>query len=446
MSIVKLLEKNLKRTIFTTPSHNQNPLFSKNYRKFFKDDFSEIEGFDNLSNPKGSIFAAQGRAAEIIGSKQTFFLTQGATTGILASMKALINPGERVLAARNCHKSVYSGLIITAGFVDWFMPEIDKDWGIYTKIDPVKLDTTLQMNNYKVFIMTNPTYEGVNSDIKEIAQICRKNKVYLIVDESHGSLYNFSADLPDSAIASGADVSINSLHKTAGALNQCAILNISKNIQNIENETFQNAVNLFQTSSPSYPLLANIESCINFLNSENGRKKIDDLLYEIEKIKEFLIKFDIEFYEDENHDLTKIFLRKKGLTGFCLSDIMFNNFNIEDELNNSIGCLYLTGIGTTKQKLEKLKSALKKIKVDEFSSNEQNTALETTFQPYPLVKLQPVEAYNKRITYIKKSDSLLKISNELILPYPPGIGILYPGEAIQNWHLDYLNNDVKIII
>ncbi len=124
----------------------------------------------------------------------------------------------------------------------------------------------------------------------------------------------------------------------------------------------------------------------------------------------------------------------------------YYNFNIEDELNNSIGCLYLTGIGTTKQKLEKLKSALKKIKVDEFSSNEQNTALETTFQPYPLVKLQPVEAYNKRITYIKKSDSLLKISNELILPYPPGIGILYPGEAIQNWHLDYLNNDVKIII
>jgi len=440
MSIIKLLNKKPKRTLFTTPSHSQMTLFGSKYNSFYEDDFSEINGFDNLANPKSSILMAQGRASEIIDSKQTFFITQGATSAMLCAMKALINPTDKVLVARNCHKSVYNGLILTASIVDWFMPEVDKDWGIYTKIDTQKLESTLQLNEYKAFILTSPTYEGVNSNIKEIAKICKKYKTFLIVDESHGALYNFSDKIVTSAIKQGADVSINSLHKTAGALNQTAILNISKDIQNIETEAFQNTLNLLHTTSPSYPLLANIESCIDFLNSKKGQEEIDNLLNEIEKFKKELVKFGIQFYEDENHDPTKLFLRKEGISGFDLSDMMFDDFSIEDELNNSIACLYLTGIGTTKQKLEKLKNALKKIK-----TNPSFVFQQTDFQPHPLVKLQPLEAFNKNYTYVNKQDSLLKISNDMILPYPLGIGILYPGEAIQKWHLDYLNNNVKII-
>ena len=109
-------------------------------------------------------------------------------------------------------------------------------------------------------------------------------------------------------------------------------------------------------------------------------------------------------------------------------------------MNNQNSCLYLTGIGTTKQKLEKLKNALKKIKTNP-SFEFQNM----DFQPYPIVKLQPVNAYNREYIYVNKNDSLLKISNKIIMPYPPGIGLLYPGEAIQKWHLNYLNNDVEII-
>lgn len=439
MSIIKLLNKGLKRTIFTTPSHNQKPLFQTKYSSFYEDDYSEIEGFDNLANPSGAILISRGRISEITNAK-TFFSTQGATSAILAAMKTIINPCDKVLIARNCHKSVYNGLIITAGVVNWFMPEVDKEWGIYTKIDPKKLDSTLQMDDYKVFIMTSPTYEGVNSNIEEIAKVCRKNKTYLIVDESHGALYNFSNKLSKTAIEQGADVSINSLHKTAGALNQCALLNVSKNISNFEEEAFQNSLNLFHTSSPSYPLLANIESCIDFLNSKKGHDEINALIDEIDKFKKELIRFGVEFYEDENHDPTKLFLRKQGLSGFDLSQILYDEFNIEDELNNSIGCLYLTGIGTTKQKLEKLKQALKKVK-----TNPSHSFFDVDFQPHPLVKMQPFEAFNKNYIYCDKKDCLLKISSTTILPYPPGIGILYPGEAIQKWHLDYLNSNVKVI-
>ena len=356
-------------------------------------------------------------------------------------MKAIISPADKVLVARNCHKSVFNGLILTAGYVDWFMPESDEDWGIYTQIDPNKLESTLQLNQYKAFIMTSPTYEGINSDIEKIAKICKKYNVYLIVDEAHGALYNFSDNLPKTAIQQGADISINSLHKTAGALNQTALLNISSNIQNIEIKAFQDALNIFQTTSPSYPLLSNIEACISFLNSKDGKTEINNLLIEIDKIKKELIRFGVEFYEDDNHDPTKILVRKQGLSGVDLSELMLSEFNIEEELHNEISCTYLTGIGTSRAKLEKLKNGLKKV-----ISNPSYEFQKVEFQPYPLVKIQPVDTFNRNYIFVNKEDSLLKISNKLIMPYPPGIGLLYPGEAIQKWHLNYLEHDVEIMV
>ena len=440
MSISKLLNKKLDRILFTTPSHNQHPFFSKEYENFYKKDLSEIEGFDNLQNPKSSIYDSQMRVSEILKTKQTFFVVQGATTAILSAMKALINPGEKVLVARNCHKSVFSGLILTAGLVDWFMPEIDCDWGIYTHIDSEKLNQALSSDDYKAFIMTSPTYEGINSDIEKISAICEKNNTYLIVDEAHGSLYNFSPDLPKTAIEQGADVSVNSLHKTAGALNQCALLNISPKITGVDIELFQKSLNLFQTTSPSYPLLENIEKCISFLNSPEGALEIDNLLKNIQKIKPKLERFGVEFYNVENHDRTKILLRKEGISGFDLSDIMFDEYKIEDEMNNKVCCLYLTGMGTTRNKLDKLKNALKQI-----PTNPSYEFTNVDFQPEPVVKLQPISSFNRAYMFVNKNNSISKVSNKMIIPYPPGFGVLYPGEVIQKWHLDYLSNDVEVI-
>ena len=438
MSISKLLNQKNERIIFTTPSHNQEALFNKEFKDFYKFDYSELDGFDNLANPKNSILVAQGKVSENLGALQSYFIVQGATTGILASMKAVIKPGDRVLVARNCHKCVYSGLILSAGFVEWFMPEFDSEWGIYTTIDTNKLERTLQANEYKVFIMTSPTYEGINSDIEKIAKICHNYGVCLIVDEAHGALYNFSSMLPETAIKQGADISVNSLHKTAGALNQTALLNISKNLKDISPFVFQNALNLIQTSSPSYPLLYNIESCISYLmHAEN---EINSIISFIKEQEEKLEKYGVEFYNSPNHDPMKILLKKQGVSGNELSDTLFEDFDIEDEMNNEVSCLYLTGIGTTKQKLTKLFDALKKI-----TPRTKRHFDIFTPQPYPIVKIQPVDSFNLKYNYVSKNKCLLKISNKMILPYPPGIGLLYPGEAIQKWHLDFLDDDVEVI-
>ncbi len=446
MNLWKQLNNNSKRILFTTPSHAQKGIFLKELNEFYKRDFSEIEGLDNLSNPKGIIRNAQIRASEIYDTEKTFFLTQGATTGILAAMKAVIRPTDKILVARNCHRSVVSGAILCNADIDWILPdskgEISNNFGIYGKIDPEILEFQLKLNDYRAFIMTSPTYEGIISDIEKIAKICKQYNTYLIVDEAHGSLFNFSSAFPESAIKLGADFSVNSLHKSAGALNQCALLHMSKNCKDINPEIVEAAVNLFHTTSPSYPLLSCIEETIGFLNSKEGLKALDELILNIISFRDYFKNSGFEFLEDDSHDITKIFLKLKGVKGSTLSRILSEKFNIEDEFNNEAGVLFYTGIGTTKAKLDKLRVALLKI-LDMKLKDETFQGFD--FQPPPLVKIQPCAAIYAKKTLVNKKDSELMISADSIIPYPPGFGVLYSGEAIQEWHLKYLEDNVGVI-
>ena len=441
MSILKLLNKKLDRVLFTTPSHNQKTSILPHLENFYGWDYSEIEGFDNLCDPTGPILMAQGRASDCYGAKNTFFLTQGATLGILAAMKSVIQEGDRVLVARNCHKSVYNGLVVTCARVDWLMPSCNEYFGIYGKIEPEDVENNLKLNQYRALIITSPTYEGVNSDIEAISKICKQYGVYLIVDESHGALYNFSDKLPKTAIEQGADFAINSLHKNAGALNQCALLHVSNDIrEDFEWRQVQKAINLFNTSSPSYPLLATIEATINYLNSKRGKTCIEDMILNIENFKKELRKDGWEFFEEENSDPTKILIKRGDVSALELSQKLFDEYKIEDEMASEVSALYLCGVGTTRAKLNKLKNAIKKVKL-----TKQENPPKVSFQPFPFVKMLPFEAFYKDYCFVSKENSPLKISSQTIVPYPPGIGILYPGEVVQEWHLDYLGDDVGVI-
>lgn len=441
MSIIKLLSKKPERILFTTPSHGQKSPYLPNLEGYYNWDYSEIEGFDNLADPSGAILMAQGRASDCFGAKNTFFLTGGATLGILAAMKSVIQEGDRVLVARNCHKSVYNGLVVTCARVDWLMPETNDYFGIYGEISPEEVENNLKLNQYKALVITSPTYEGVNSDIEAISKICKQYGVYLIVDEAHGALYNFSDKLPKTALEQGADFVINSLHKNAGAPNQCALLHVSNRIRDdFEWRQVQRAINLFNTSSPSYPLLACIEAAVTYLHSKEGKKAIDDLINNIEHFKKDLRKEGWEFYDNENSDPTKILIKRPDVSGLELSEKLFREFHIEDEMASDVCALYLCGIGTTRAKLDRLKNAIKKVKL-----TKQTQEPKASFQPFPFVKMLPFEAFYKDYAFVSKENAILKVSSEMIVPYPPGIGILYPGEAIQEWHLDYLGDDAGVI-
>ena len=288
---------------------------------------------------------AEAKAAKIYGTKSTCFLTNGSTSGVIAAILTCCKRGEKILIwekAHPCHKN--GAKLAGAEIIDYKLP-YNEEWDIYTALE--NAEELIKKHLPKAIVVTSPSYEGIVSDIPEISRICKKYGVYLIVDEAHGALYPFSDDLPPSAIKY-ADFTVQSLHKTAGGINPTALLHSNCDLD------IQPAIKMITTTSPSYPMLATIEANINYLNSQKGRKKIAEL---ISNIKEFraLCK-NVKFYGD---DITKILVKKDGLSGFELSEILFNKFNIEDERTNEKSTMLLCGLGTTKEKLLRLRKALK---------------------------------------------------------------------------------------
>jgi len=399
MSLISILKKKNKIDCFTTPSHSQNFFIFSKLRQFYKYDISETDAY----NPQEALLLAQKKASEIYKTKSTHFLTNGSTSGVIAAVLACVqvkSEKEKVKSDVGCENYSHSKILIwdnahichknavtLAGAEPVFYSvEKDEDWGIYKSVDPESIESKLKAEAISAVIITSPTYEGVVSDIKTISEICKKYGTYLIVDEAHGALYPFCEKLPTSAIYSGADFVVQSLHKTAGGLNPTALLHCNRDDMDV-----YVALETISTTSPSYPLLASIEKNINYLNSTKGRKYILDLIENIEDMKKRLPNW--EFYEgDPTKILVKIssslnvVARQKAsnlqgivteaislkseqnevkleacLTGFELSKILFNKYKIEDEITNETSTMFLCGIGTDLKKLKKLERALKSI-------------------------------------------------------------------------------------
>ena len=447
MTIGKKIKKIAKsdRVLFTTPSHDRDSYVIPEVsaflgRKFYFHDLSEINDLDNLAEPEEDILESMKHSAELVGVKDLFYLVNGSTSGILASMLSVLKDNDKVLISRNCHKSVLNGLVLTGAKPIWILPEIDEKWGIFKPISPEKISEKLDENiGVKAVIITSPTYEGISSDVIKIAEICHKKNVILIVDEAHGALKSFSPEnFGECAVKLGADIAVQSLHKTCGAPNPCATLQSNGKISA---EKIQNALNLVNTTSPSYPLIASIEGTINFLFSKKGQEKIKELIVGINQLKQaFAGNSNIEFLN--SNDLTKIIVKVNGLTGFELSDILFQKFNIEDELTNHEVSVLLTGIGTTKRKLKTFEKALKSILATNYPSKNK-----TYISPFEIEKaeISPREAYFAEKEEIETEKTLGRICGEIITEYPPGIPLLILGEKIGQKQIDYLKEKKKSI-
>ena len=341
MSLVKLFRKHNRKLLFTTPSHGQKFFIFNKFRQFYKYDISETEAHD----PQRALSDAQKKTAEIYGTKYTYFLTNGSTSGIIAAVLSCTNKDDKVLIWRNAHPSHHNAVKLAGCEPVYYDIPTDKDWGIPTKTTP----DLINIKGIKAVIVTSPTYEGIVSDIKALKNICEQNNAYIIVDEAHGALYPFSDKLPQSAV-NIADFTVQSLHKTAGGLNPTALLHSNCDIDP------SHALSFINTTSPSYPILASIEANINYLNSAKGKKKLEKLINNINELRQNCP--NIDFGGD---DITKILIKKSGYSGFNLSEKLFEDYNIEDEKTNEISTMLLCGIGTSEQKLFKLQQALQKI-------------------------------------------------------------------------------------
>lgn len=345
MSLIKLLKQKCTKKLFTTPSHAGKFFIFSKFRQFYKYDISETDCY----NPQEALGKAQEKAGKIYGTKQTLFLTNGSTSGIIASVLACTNKDDKVLIWDNSHQCHKNAVELAGCTPIFYSVDINAKWEIPEAVSPQTIETKLKNNNIKAVIITSPTYEGVVSDIRKIKEICERYHTYLIVDEAHGALYPFFDELPESATKI-ADFTIQSLHKTAGGLNPTALLHNNTDID------AKVALSKINTTSPSYPLLASIEANINFLNNAKGHKIFKKL---VSNINNAIQNSNCAIFAP---DITKINLKHPNMSGLELSKLLYEKFNIEDEKTNNTSTLLLCGIGTDNLKLKKLSQALKSIK------------------------------------------------------------------------------------
>lgn len=345
MSLIRLLEGKTDKTLYTTPSHGQKFAIYEPLKEMYKIDISETE----YHNPEEALNRAQLRARTIYHTYSTTFLTNGSTSGIIAAVLSCTQVGDKVLIASNSHPCHFNAVRLAGARALTFDLEIDKEWGVPLEVNPDAIEYYLSRYNIRTVIITSPSYEGIISDIEEIKVICERHGAFLIVDEAHGALYPFSDKLPLSAV-NVADFTVQSLHKTAGGLNPTALLHCNCEID------VRPALNMFMTTSPSYPLLASIENNIEYLNSREGRKEIDNLIVRLDKMR--LKCTGCEFFGD---DPTKVLIKVPGISGHELSEMLYEDFDIEDEKTNDKSTMLLCGIGTDNKKLDRLQHVLSKL-------------------------------------------------------------------------------------
>lgn len=245
---------------FYTPGHKQGegiaaPLADLLGKAVFRTDLTELADLDNLFAPQGAIQQAQQLAAAAFGASQTWFLVNGSTCGIEAAILATCNPGDKIILPRNVHSSAIAGLILSGAIPIFLNPEYDPILDIAHSVTPHTVKSALQQHpDAKAVMIVYPTYYGVCGDIKAIAQITQQYNIPLLVDEAHGAHFTFHPQLPTPALAAGADLTVQSIHKTLGAMTQASMLHIQGN--RIDSERISKALQLVQSTSPSYVLLA----------------------------------------------------------------------------------------------------------------------------------------------------------------------------------------------
>lgn len=408
-------------------------------------DITEIDGFDDLHHRSGILKDLSGRAAKLRNAANAFPLVNGSTLGILSSIYALTEPGDTVIIARNCHKSVYHACEIRNLNVLYVYPELSSE-GFFLSVTAEKVKTALEScPDAKLVIITSPTYEGIISDIKGIADAVHSFGAELIVDAAHGAHLGFSHRFPKDALSLGADISVESLHKTLPSLTQTAMLYTA---EGIDCEAIEYALDIFETSSPSYPLLVSIEKCCDFIE-ENGPGIFDEYSKNIEEFRRSvrcLKKLEVTDYSGKNgiYDFDKgkivISCLHTGMSGFALADKLRRDYHIEPEMSAPQYAICMTSVCDSAENFSRLAEAL----IDIDSSANESESLNIPVYPAAVKIMSVTKAQrnkHKRLSFMLASG---RISAEYLWAYPPGIPVIVPGELISDDVVKYIEYSKNI--
>lgn len=437
-SLRKIVDDNI--ISFHMPGHKKGAIYKMlGYEdileNLYKLDTTEIPGTDNLHSPEECIKESLKRASEVFKSDKTFYLVNGSTCGIEAAIMASVNPKEKIILNRDCHQSAINSCII--GDIDpiYVNPSINKDSNTLSGVSFNDVKRVIDSNlDAKAVFLTYPTYFGDVFDLKSICSYAHEKGMTIIIDEAHGAHLGLSEKLPETALSQGADIVIQSTHKTLPSFTQSSMIHIKGN--RIDENKLINMLRITESSSPSYLLMASLDIAVD-IYKKNGFDLMDELLNNIDEFKRELYKLK-NIKVDESKDYTKIFLntKKLGITGHELENILREKYNIQVELSNYYGVLLIATIGNTKDEFVNLKDVL--FEIDKIYKKENY--LKNVSYPIKLPKkiLSPREAFYMDKKNVKIENSIGKISGEYIIPYPPGVSLVSPGEEITREVIDYI--------
>ena len=423
----------------------------------FAVDITEIEGFDNLHHPEGILRDSMKWAADVYGADQTYYMINGSTGGILAAVCGSVPRGGRILVSRNCHKSVYHGICLNQLKTSYVYPQEIEGLGIQGGITAEDVDRMLNryMDTQAVLIVC-PTYDGIVSDIEAIARIVHRAGLPLIVDEAHGAHFRYDAMFPVSALDLGADVVIQSVHKTLPSLTQTALLHIKCNRPDggcyADRERIDRYIHMVQSSSPSYVLMASIENSIYQMEQTDTApygKQLHRLRRRLGQMRHLRLADTGLIGQAGIRDLdiskivvstrgTCLYPAEDGLTGFTgaqLDDILRREYHLEMEM---CGADYVTAITTVMDSgegLERLGDALTRIDSQltdaGYKPDGRSGDQKSVYSMRCDTAMSMGEAMEEKMASVGLEDSAGCISGEFVYIYPPGIPIVAPGEWIS---------------
>ncbi|MCI9144521.1 MAG: amino acid decarboxylase, partial [Lachnospiraceae bacterium] len=240
------------------PGHKRRG-WGKLPEELYEIDITEIEGFDNLHQPEEILLELQREAARLYGAEESYYLVNGSTGGILSAVSCAVPFGGHILMARNCHKSAYHAAYLRHLQMEFLYPGILSEYGITDAVSALEVGEALERTpDIDAVLIVSPTYEGRIADVAAIAGVAHEKGIPLIVDEAHGAHLGLAEGFPQNSCQAGADLVIHSVHKTLPALTQAGLLHVNGRL--IDRDKLRRFLRIYQTSSPSYPLMASIDN------------------------------------------------------------------------------------------------------------------------------------------------------------------------------------------
>jgi arginine decarboxylase len=412
---------------------------------------------DSLMEPKGVIAEAQAMAAKAFGARRTFFATNGTSTANKVIFQTLLAPGEKLILDRNCHKSVHHGVVLSGAHPIYLDSSLNRKYGLYGPVPKKELLKSIKQHpDAQALILTSCTYDGLRYDLKPIIEAAHAKDIKVIIDEAWYGFARFHPEFRPTALEAGADYATQSTHKVLSAFSQASMIHV--NDREFREHLFRENFNMHTSTSPQYGLIASLDVARKQAVMEGYRllSRTLELAIEVRKLINSTRVFRCLELDDLlppsvksdgiRLDPTKVTIDISGC-GYTVEDLqkqLFERFNIQVEKSTFNTLTLLLTIGTTRSKVSRLYDAL--MRIARQGLHPRRLVQTPEIPPFTKLKYLPRDAYYCGGELVPVFDERERVNRSLagrvcadqIVPYPPGIPVLVPGQQVTSKILDYL--------